>query len=165
MKTIINTITIIFFALTINGQNSNLTPFVGNWEWQDGNQKFKVEIFIDGENLKGHYELVETINSTTTTIYKSNKLLNQELDFYFGYAIFGDSVDGIKFGASIDDNVLLNNGNNNIKKGSLAFTIQNNTLGQPITASWSIKSSFGLKSTEEPVEFNIPTDIVLTKVE
>lgn len=178
MKIILNTIIVLLinfscYAQLNNGNgntastDSNFVPFIGNWEWQDGNETFKVEIYADGNDLKGHYKLVETdTNGNETTIYKSNKLLNPSLNFYYGYAIFGGSNDGILFHALIDDNVLLGNGNDNVKLGNLAFTIINNgTNGQPITATWKVNILQGLKSTEEPAEFSIPTDIVLTKVE
>lgn len=165
MKTILYTILTLFISLNSFSQNSNLTPFVGNWEWQNGNETFKVQIFIDGDNLKGHYELVETNNGITTTIYKSNKLINPNIDFYYPYAIFGGSSDGILFGANIEDNVLYGDGIHSTKSGSLAFTIQNPSCnGCPITATWKVSILQGLKSSSTPENFTIPTDIILTKV-
>ena len=167
MKTILN---IIFLGLTVftTAQNPNLSPFVGDWEWQNGNETFKVNIYIDDNDLKGNYQLVEINNGVETIIYDSNKLLNATLNFYYGYAIFGGSHDGVLFFASISDNVLLGQGPNdykNTKDGYLGFTITNNgTNGQPITASWQIKETTGLKSQETPPTFTIPTDITLTKV-
>lgn len=170
MKNILYTF-LLFFSLSSFSQIqsdmdiNNLTPFVGNWEWQDGNQTFKVQIYVEDNYLKGHYELIETNGMLVTTIYKSNKLLNSEFDFYFGNAIFGGSHDGIKFGASIDDNVLYGDGIHTIKKGSLAFIIQEPTcIGCPTTATWKVSILQGLKSTAEPDNFTIPTDITLTKV-
>ena len=168
--------TIFFILISISNfaqsryDTNNLTPFVGHWEWINGNETFKVEIYIEGGYLKGHYCLVETNNGfIINTIYESNKLLNANLNFYFGSAIFGGSQDGVLFHASIEDNVLLGTGPNDYKRtkqGSLAFTITNDgNNGQPITATWRVKILQGLKSTEEPSSFSIPTDIVLTKVD
>ena len=170
MKNILYTFLLFFSLSNLSVAQSdldinNLIPFVGNWEWQNGNQTFKVQIFVNDGYLKGHYELVETNGMLVTTIYKSNKLLNPDLNFYFGYAIFGGSHDGIKFGASIDDNVLYGDGFHSTKDGSLDFTIQNPTCnGCPITATWKITVLQGMKSTDEPENFTIPTDITLTKV-
>ena len=162
---------LLFFITTLaytQYQSNHLSPFVGDWEWQNGNETFKVNIYIDGNYLKGNYQLVEINNGVETIIYDSNKLLNAALNFYFGYAIFGGSNDGILFHALIYDNVLLGQGPNdykNTKDGSLGFTITNNgTNGQPITAQWRIRELMGLKSQETPPTFTIPTDIVLTKV-
>ena len=162
---------LLFFITTLaytQYQSNHLSPFVGDWEWQNGNQTFRVNIYIEGNNLEGHYLLIEDNNGVETIIYDSNKLLNAALNFYYGSAIFGGSNDGILFHALIEDNVLLGQGPNDYKltkNGNLAFTITNNgTNGQPITASWRISELMGLKSTEAPPTFTIPTDIILTKV-
>ncbi|MEM9680477.1 MAG: DUF6705 family protein [Bacteroidota bacterium] len=60
-------------CLATFSQNPNLTPFVGHWEWQNGNQTFKVEIYQENNYLKGHYQLTEINDGTETTIYDSNK--------------------------------------------------------------------------------------------
>ncbi|MEM9680476.1 MAG: hypothetical protein AAF901_09140 [Bacteroidota bacterium] len=77
--------------------------------------------------------------------------------------------DGIVFSGLIEDNVLLGQGVNEYKyskNGNFAFTIVNNgDNGQPLTATWQVKPLMGLKSTEAPPEFSIPTDITLTKVD
>ncbi|MEM9680478.1 MAG: DUF6705 family protein [Bacteroidota bacterium] len=170
MKTIIEII-LLCFTLTVSAQYgpTHLTPFVGHWEWQNGNQTFKVEIYEENNYLKGHYQLTETNNEVETIIYNSNKLINEELDFYFGEAIFGGSHDGVLFHAYIEDNVQLGQGANeytNTKDGHLAFTIVNNgDNGQPVTATWRVREGMGLKSTANPPEFSIPTDITLTKVD
>jgi hypothetical protein len=167
MKTILYTLILLITSVTYaQYETSNLTPFVGNWEWKNGNQTFKMQLYIDSGYLKGNYRLIENNNGATTTIYKSNKLLNADLNFYYGYAIFGGSQDGILFHASVDDNVLLGNGNDNVKLGSLGFAIQpSTTIGSPITATWKVTKLQGLKSDEEPPTFSIPTDIIMTKVQ
>lgn len=178
MKIILRAIVIIFINFSCYAQldnnnginvstNSNFTPFIGDWEWQNGDETFRVEVFADGNNLKGHYEMIETDSTgNETTLYKSNKLLNPSLNFYYGSAMFGGSNDGVLFHALIDDNVLMGDGIHSRKDGSLAFTITNDgTDGQPITATWRVTILQGLKSTSEPTEFSIPTDILLTKVE
>ena len=173
MKNIINTLLILFITISSFSQQTpntddinHLTPFVGNWEWVNGNETFKVEIYLSETNyLEGHYELVQTDNTgTETVIYKSNKVLNSDIDFYYGPAIFGGSLDGIKFGALIADNVLTGDGIHSRKRGSLGFTIQPISIG-PITATWKVTILMGMKSSDTPTEFTIPTDIVLTKVD
>ena len=171
MKKIIYFLSILFITtLSSNAQSrydiANLTPFVGNWEWVNGNETFKVEIYLSETNyLEGHYKLVQTDNTgTETTIYKSNKVIDPNTGFRFGPAIFGGSLDGIKFGALIADNVLTGDGIHSRKRGSLGFTIQPISIG-PITATWKVTILMGMKSSDTPTEFTIPTDIVLTKVD
>ena len=172
MKTILYTLLTLFISLNSFAQSrydvNNLTPFVGNWEWVNGNETFKVEVYIEDNYLKGHYFLSDINNGIVTTIYKSNKVINENWGFVFGDAIFGGSQDGILYHASIEDNVLLGEGINDYKatkQGSLGFTIINDgTNGQPITATWEVTILQGLKLDSYPPEFSIPTDIVLTKV-
>jgi len=154
---------IILLSTQLYSQNKNLTPFVGTWIWQDGNETFTVELYVEDNSIKGHYKLEENNNGVLTTIYNSNRLLNQEHNFYYGYAIYGFSKNGDLLYGHVDDNVLYGPGYDT-KIGNLAFTIVNDGFdGQPMTATWVIRPNIGMKSTNEPDNFNIPTNITLTK--
>ena len=168
MKPIIKTILILSLTISSYAQSNldinNLTPFVGNWEWVNGNQTFKVEIFIEDNYLKGHYKLVETNNGVENEIYKSNIPMGGDQGWLFGPVIFGGSYDGILFGANIKDNVLYAEGTHNTKDGDLEFIIQDSCATCPITATWKISKTLGMRSTKTPENFTIPIDIILTKV-
>ena len=153
MKTIIYIL--IFLTSTIGfAQDPNLTPFVGTWQWTEGNQTFTV--------IKGNYEM--TTNGSLGLTYKSNKLLLPDINYYYGPAIYGKSVDGIIFSGLINDNVLFNgDGNYSVKPGQLVFTIQNSCISCPITAIWKVSHLGGIR-VGQPQTFTIPTNIVLTKI-
>jgi hypothetical protein len=170
MKSIIKIIVLLFFISNYAQQStdSNLTPFVGNWEWQNGNQTFKVQ-FTKGVDelvgyLEGDFELIEItgtgLNVTTTIIYKSHRLLNESINLYYVPAISGGSEDGILFTGSIEDNVEASDGIHSTKGGYLSFTIQTDT-----TATWIVESREGLYLDTTPQDFSIPTNITLTKVD
>jgi len=169
MKTIIYIL--IFLTSTIGfAQDPNLTPFVGTWQWTEGNQTFTVELYIanetfpgsEGEVIKGNYEM--TTNGSLGLTYKSNKLLLPDINYYYGPAIYGKSVDGIIFSGLINDNVLFNgDGNYSVKPGQLVFTIQNSCISCPITAIWKVSHLGGIR-VGQPQTFTIPTNIVLTKI-
>jgi hypothetical protein len=84
--------------------------------------------------------------------------------FFYGNTIYGGSYDGILFAANITDNVEYSYGTHKAKDGNLAFTIRNSCSSCSITAIWKVSKTLGMKSTNEPEEFTIPTDIILTKV-
>ncbi|MBF8151606.1 hypothetical protein ITJ86_17025 [Winogradskyella sp. F6397] len=149
-------------------QNPNHAPFIGTWEYQENNQIFRVTIYEDGNDLKGDYLLLEIDNGNETIIYESDYSAPNS-DFNWGYAIFGGSNDGNLMYAKIDDNSIgYENGvaSRKRKRGSLGLTIQPQTCSTcPITAEWKVAELQGLKITGEPENYNIPTDIILTKVE
>jgi len=172
MKTIIK---IIFFLILTNAysqqsNNSDLEPFAGTWKWQNNNQTFKVHFYINNGYLKGNYELIETtgsgLSSTETLIYKSKILINTDLNFYFGPAISGGSLDGVLFTGYIRDNVLWTDGIHSTKDGIISIDIiDNSCLTCPTTAAWKVFSEGGIIiEGVTPINFTIPTDITLTKV-
>jgi len=142
---------------------NHLTPFTGNWEWVNGNQSFKVYLYIDNGRLKGDYKLVEMTNNSQTIIYSSRVPFGNT--GYFATGINGGSRDGITMGSQFADYSWLWNGEDKIKYGLLGITIQPaNSLGQIITARWKVEKHSGIRLDTEPDNFVIPTDIVLTKI-
>ena len=167
MKTLLYSIIFLSFSAISFGQNSNLNPFVGNWEWINGNETFKVELFkarsSEGEVIKGHYILIN--NVTNDVIYKSNKLLLPEIDYYYGHAIYLGSSDPTYISGIVDDNVLFSgDGNYAVKLGQLKFTLQNTCPTCPTTATWKVSRLPG-GQVGLPQTFTIPTDILLTKID
>ncbi|MEH6537447.1 MAG: DUF6705 family protein [Psychroserpens sp.] len=146
---------------------NNLTPFVGTWENTNGNQTFRVTFYIDNLYVKGDYQLVEVNNGSETLLYKSNFDI-PGTTYNNGYAIFGGSKNGTVLGAHIEDNTIgYENGERKNKFGDLRLTIlpvQPLCLNCTITAEWKIKRSNGVRMSNEPLNYNIPTDMILTKV-
>jgi hypothetical protein len=103
----------------------------------------------------------ETINGVTTLKYKSNYLYGDYngVEFY-DTGFYGHSNDGIIMYGSIDDTVLFQKGTHIKKWGKLTITILNTT---PQTVKWKVKAKYGMRTTAEPKDFTIPTDIILTK--
>ena len=159
MKTIIYSILFVFISINTQAQDTiDLAPFIGNWQWVDGNKTFTVEIYqnydsTNGNHLAGHYKMEETINNLTVTIYKSNRLFDHD------NLIYGDANTEIFFSGSIDDNTTQGYVT---KRGYLRFNILDTT---PVTATWKVERYYGPRMDVEPANFNIPTDIILTKVD
>ena len=69
MKTILQktSLLLMFFMLTSyctysQIETNTLGPFLGNWEWVNGNETFKLNFFIENEGISGNYKLVEINN-------------------------------------------------------------------------------------------------------
>lgn len=158
--------------------DNNFTPFLGTWEWQDNNQIFRItlwkEEYNENENgnrpsffwdeIKGHFELVEIGQSGgqfETTIYTSQRKIGQSNTDWFP-VIDGASNNGINFEGLIYDNSVPYDPNYITGvRGNLILTIIPNS--QPQQMDWKVTLPQGMYGTDQPTEFNIPTDIVLTK--
>lgn len=77
MKNLYRTLIIcVAFITTINAQN----PFIGTWEYQDGNEIFRVELSLNENNrIRGHYSKIQTNNGFEIVLYKSNYNLGHGL--------------------------------------------------------------------------------------
>jgi len=147
-------------SVTTKAQNSN-NPFYGIWQYQNGNQTFQVELFFseDVGNIRGHFKMFETSsNGITTLIYKSNKDLDFGLNW--GPVIFADS-DGNSLAGHVEDNSISLESR---LSGNLEMKILTNTGPEVIKATWKVKRGKGIRLTNDTRTFNIPIDIVLTKV-
>lgn len=153
-------------AQTIPTPNIN-APFVGTWEWENGNQTFRVVLYLDeeGTGIDGDYTMLETnANGQQTIVYKSNK------DIGFGYttgpAIYGGS-NGTTLRAGIEDSVTPNPNNYAGLTGSLKMTIVStaNCIGCTTTATWKVKENKEMRFEGDNRTLSIPTDITLIKVQ
>ena len=152
----------LFISINSFAQNTNLTSFVGNWEWVNGNETFKLNFYFDNTNLKGDFKLVEINNGIETIIYSSKVPFGNT--GYFATGVNGASNDGVLLFDRISDPYWAWNGNpDKFISGSLAFTILPPINGQ-IRATWKVSKLSGLRVGDEILEFVIPTDIILNKV-
>ncbi len=141
-------------------QNIN-DPFVGTWEWENNNQIFRVILYLDeDEDIRGDFEMVDVLgNNLESLIYESNK--DNGFGYKYGPVIFGES-DGTELGAALTDNTVTHPYGPLF--GELKMEIQpSNTTGLT-TATWQVRRTKGLKRADDDRTFNIPTDIILTKV-
>jgi hypothetical protein len=162
----------IFLLTTVSfSQNVdlNLNQFVGNWEYNNGTETFKVELFSrEYENeiyLAGNYQLINNTNGML--IYKSNKTISNN----GATATLGSQItlwfNGVTnlISGTVTDNVLFD-GTGNTGTGklwcNLSIEIQDSCSTCPTTAIWKVKCS-GPK-IGQPTQPTIPTDIILTKV-
>ena len=165
MKTYKHIITILFISLTAfisNAQN----PFLGTWEWQNGNQTFRVFLW-DTENgaVKGHFEMVEVNSGVETIVYTSDKPYNSNMTQHWHPVInVGLNSDGVSIEGRILDNSY------DYEDPSFdQYNLYNSYLRMriistnPTTATWKVQY-YGLIGNDAP-PINIPTDIVMTKVE
>lgn len=147
--------------------------FIGTWEYQQGNEIFRVFLWENEEtdhlgntSILGHYEKVQLVgNGLEQYIYCSDKdkfVGNNQGLLSSALLISGDNQ---SVGGSFTDNTVDENLYNQLKLGHLTMEIITNS-GGTITASWKVerKSYQGVKMNEAP-EFSVPTDIILTKVE
>ncbi|WP_452219420.1 hypothetical protein, partial [Lacinutrix salivirga] len=163
MKPIIIIVTLFLSVTsTLEAQNIN-DSFVGIWETQNGDETFRVELFLNEDNkVRGHFSMIQTTNSgLEILIYTSKKSIGFGLTW--PPVIFGGS-DGTILEAGIEDNTVPNPLNLPRFDGDLTMTIQPATGSGQVTATWKVERSSGLKSNADNREFNIPTDIILTKV-
>ncbi|TYB69017.1 hypothetical protein ES677_14485 [Bizionia gelidisalsuginis] len=158
--------------------NNNFAPFLGTWEWQNGNQIFRVTLWkeeqVENENgnrpsfywdqIKGHYEMVQLGQSgqqLETVIYTSQKKIGQSTSDWFP-VISGRGVDGMNFDGTVYDNsVVYNPKYITGVRGILKLDIIPSTI--PSQMEWKVTLPQGMYGTDQPTEFNIPTDIILTK--
>ncbi|QTY25932.1 DUF6705 family protein [Flavobacterium sp. CS20] len=161
MKKIILNIFFIFVTLNIFSQNIN-DPFVGTWEWENNNQIFRVILYLDeDEDIRGDFEMVEVLgNNLESLIYESNK--DNGFGYKYGPVIFGGS-DGTELGATFTDNTVTHPYGQ--LSGELKMVIQLSNTPGLTTATWQVRRTRGLKRADDDRTFNIPTNIILTKVD
>ncbi|HNU59092.1 MAG TPA: hypothetical protein PKI08_03960 [Aquaticitalea sp.] len=159
--------------------NNNFTPYLGVWEWQNGNQTFRVtlwkvemEEYENGnrpsyyvDNIQGHYEMVQQGQpggSIEETVYTSQKKIGNSITDWFPvigvYAYDNNQCGGIVYDNSVE-------GYPNYPMGIRGGLKLNLIQGTPLQMEWKVTLPEGMYGNDQPTEFNIPTDIILTKVE
>jgi hypothetical protein len=161
--------TILIFSILI-GLNSIYAqnPFLGTWKHINGAETFYVTFYNDFENnkIRGDYKLV-TIDSNNIIqeIYKSNKLIDG-INEWPSCIFMSTDYSGNYIKGNITDNTIdfsTYNPNRTFKTGILTVKLLNGCMGCPLTAEWKIIEPQGIQIEGEP-DYNIPTDIILTKV-
>ncbi|QSS98056.1 DUF6705 family protein [Psychroflexus sp. ALD_RP9] len=165
-------------STSIKAQTTNIgfNRFIGTWEHQfsNSNQIFRVIIFQKGDNLAGHCRMLE-VNAAgeETYVYRTDYLLPHFDGERNTYCLFGGIKDPMGMYASIDDNTInyeLGLYDRKLKRGSLSIDLLPRECATcPQQATWLVEERTlkGLRiiGKEEPEHFNIPTNLILTKVE
>lgn len=151
------------------GQTSNLQ---GTWEYSiNSNEIFRVVINLSPDNpgfYDGDYYKIDTSGTIESIIYESNYSAN---GIGFGNAFSVSTDNGTLYSGLITDNTYnyqLGIDERNYKPGRVVIKIlPQDLLCNPcnMRAEWKVYHMRGLKNPEEPRDFNIPTDIILTKVD
>lgn len=130
--------------------------YEGTWHYQNSNQVFVVSLWQDNEGYKGHYKMinVDSNGNQVSILYNSNKSYwGSNLNWPFTVNT-SSSFEG-QIGGNVVDNTV-----NDFAMRTIVMTLQNYN---PLRIHWKITKPEDLRPADEP-EFNIPTDIVLTKV-
>ncbi len=167
-------VTIILTSQSIKAQN----PFAGTWEYLEGNSVFQVSLYDnpnseDVGRLYGDYKMITRINGIDSLIYKSNfewdNPFNNEI-MIESSKIMGGKV-GNKFSGRVIDNTIdyqLGWRNRKSIEGLLLLEILPMNISCrpncPQQISWKIEKPRGLHIGTAD-DYNIPTDIILTKVD
>ncbi|QYJ67367.1 hypothetical protein [Flavobacterium litorale] len=147
----------------IKAQFTIASPYEGTWHYQDGNELFVVSLWKEDDGkFRGYYKKVEYNNGTIgATILNSRKV-------YSNGAIFPPVISGnfyLESGISgtVNDNTIVNNPDENFKRGRYQMQITSSCTNCPITATWKVEETSGLRVNYVP-GYSIPTDVILTKV-
>ncbi|WP_026704512.1 DUF6705 family protein [Flavobacterium soli] len=156
---------IIFGLLSITKASSQTNPFIGTWKYQNGNEIFYVTFFQVRSKIEGNYRKVLVNNNgiETQEIYRSNKFFNgTTIEWPTCFFISSDST---SLGGTINDNTIdfSNHPGRSYKSGILSVKLLPSCNACPVTAEWKVKRAQGIQLEGEP-DYNIPTDIILTKV-
>lgn len=143
--------------------------FQGVWEYQNGNEIFRVilsEHSDQNDIIQGHYEKVSVnSNGDESFIYSSDKEKFQGQNT--GWVPFAINLKEIESSLSgtVIDNTVDQSLYSPIKSGQLKIQIISNSGGNNpvITASWRIQRDEGIEVNESP-NYNIPVNIVLRKI-
>lgn len=158
--------------------NNYFTPFLGQWKYTNGNKTFIVTLWKETKNptfygydepifycdlIFGHYTMYQDYGLPTQLILYTSQT---------NIGLSSDTWDTIISGKVVKQNELSGMINDIHStplnptqypqglKGYLSMTINPSTS----TATWHIGNTGALFGTNEPRNFTIPTDIVLTKI-
>ena len=160
-----NTLTMLLFFTSVVSF-SQTQPFIGTWEYQDGNSIFRVIIspntsgHVESAPLMGRYFMLNVNNGVETIVYSSDLAPVGTFLWEPGFYTYTNPnflLTGYLIDHTYTDPTKSKGGNLSIKLNEASC------LSCPLTANWKVTSPPGLKFDNEPLEYNIPTNIVLIK--
>lgn len=169
-----NTIILLVAIISINTYSQTLSvnptrdDLLGTWEWQNGNEVFRINFFnysyeYEGEtwtSLASHFTMLETDTfGNETIIYTSDKPMGSTIPQNWYPVITGGQylnyIDSYRFW-------LIDNTANTYLLGNLDIKFLNVPNGSPLQILWKLRID-GMANEGE--SFNVPTDIILTKID
>ncbi|MFZ4107167.1 DUF6705 family protein [Flavobacterium sp.] len=156
------------------------TPFLGQWKYVNGNKTFiltlwketKYPFYHNPDNLQyysdvifGHYKLIQDYGlATEQLLYTSETTIGTTSQSWETILVSDSTTPNEMSGIISDIHATPLNPANYPKglKGFFNLTINSGTSS--VTANMRITSDIGLRSTDQPFQFTIPTNVVLTKM-
>ena len=158
--------------------NNYFTPFLGQWKSTTGNQTFVVTLWKETkrpteenndivfycDKIFGHYQIYVDYGLSTQSLLYTSQINISTTSQTWKTVIIGKVVQNFKFFGLVQDVVGSNQSPDFPQgvEGSLSMTINNSNT--PLTAQWKITRSSGMRRTNQPSTFTIPTNVVLTKI-
>ena len=161
--------------------NNYFAPFLGQWKSTTGNQTFIVtlwketmrptktndgqEILFYCDEIFGHYQIFQDYGLPTQTELYTSQINIGNTTQVWETTLSADSIEPNKLSGMIHDvNATPLNPNSylQILRGFLSMNI--NVGSMSLTAQWKIGKSVSITRGVQPVNFVIPTNVVLTKM-
>jgi hypothetical protein len=162
----ISLILLFIFTISFYAQSSN--DFFGTWEYQNGNEISRIHLFeqttiYQGESMvsiAGHFSMIEiNSNGVETIVFNSDKPYSELSSTHWHPVILGGmylaEIDAYRF--SFVDNSLPY-----WLSGHLQLSFINNPNNNSLQLLWKLRVE-GMGTINR--DFNVPKDIVLTKVD
>jgi len=164
MKNLKYIITILIFTLISINSNAQSSPFHGTWEWENGNQIFRVNLWLDEYGAtSGHFEMVEVNNNIETTIYTSDKPYNSAMSQHWHPVISaGWNGNHILSGRIMDNSLDYEDPQYDGLTLWTAWLEMKTISYNPTKAKWTVQWYDLIPDNILPL--NVPTDIIMTKV-
>ena len=165
-----------FYTYYYKDINNYFTPFIGTWIYQNGNQTFVINFWKETKSayldkkpkhyideLKGHYKLVQNYGQPNEqVIYTSQKNVGNSITPWPTIVMANQPMESyIMRGTIFDVAGVLNPSYPTGVRGDLEMIIN---PANPNTAQWKVKLPPGIRLSDQPSTFTIPTNITLTKV-
>ncbi len=146
-------------AQTLNSQNQ----FVGTWQHQDDNEVFFVTLTAIESVVQGYFKkvLIDINGNEVLELYTSKGFYDTEQTVAYVPSL---SASYNENSSTIQGRIMDRTIPNGKLEGTFKLTIQDTCPTCPQTAVWQVRKDQGLLD-EQKLEFNVPTDLILTKVE
>ena len=156
--------------------NNYFTPFIGTWTYVDGDKTFVVKLLKETkvpylskkpkmyrDEINGHYKMIQNYGQPNETVlYTSQINIGTSITPWQTVILASAINNNIMSGVIFDVAGALNTSYPTGVRGQLVMTI--NDFTNPLTAHWKVTLPMGMRGSDEPSTFTIPTDIILTKV-
>ena len=165
-----------FYTYYYKDVNNYFTPFIGTWIYQNGVQTFvmkfwketKVDYTDDApkyyvDELRGHYKLVQNFGQSNEQVIYTSEINIGNSPTPWPTIVMGNQPTQpyIMNGNIFDVTGSVNSDYPTGVKGELEMIIN---PANPNTAQWKVILPMGMRGSDEPSTFTIPTNVTLTKV-